>query len=121
MAPCTGVFGLFGFSGGGAAARPPGRGLDAAGGAGAAAGARGRLIGAISAVPPATGPESASRAAPRMDTAPFTHHEILALVEPFARRGRRVDLAASDRVARLIAFRPTAPSRQAARAPDAAA
>jgi hypothetical protein len=41
-----------------------------------------------------------------MDTAPFTHHEILALVEPFARRGRRVDLAASDRVARLIAFRP---------------
>ncbi|MCX7228930.1 MAG: hypothetical protein NTW15_07940 [Burkholderiales bacterium] len=41
-----------------------------------------------------------------MDTAPLTHHEILALVEPFARRGRRVDLAASDRVARRIAFRP---------------
>ena len=40
------------------------------------------------------------------DTAPLTHHEILALVEPFARRGRRVDLAASDRVARRIAFRP---------------
>ncbi|MFN7641918.1 MAG: hypothetical protein ACK5PW_02325 [Burkholderiales bacterium] len=39
------------------------------------------------------------------DTAPFTHHEILALVAPFARRGRRVDLAASDRVARRIAFR----------------
>lgn len=41
-----------------------------------------------------------------MDTAPLTHHEILALVEPFARGGRRVDLAASDRVARRIAFRP---------------
>jgi hypothetical protein len=40
------------------------------------------------------------------DTAPLTHHEILALVAPFARRGRRVDLAASDRVARRIAFRP---------------
>jgi len=39
-------------------------------------------------------------------TAPLTHHEILALVAPFARRGRRVDLAASDRVARRIAFRP---------------
>ncbi len=44
--------------------------------------------------------------------APLTHHEILALVEPFARRGRRVDLAASDRVARRIAFRPV---EQAAR------
>jgi hypothetical protein len=38
-------------------------------------------------------------------TAPLTHHEILALVAPFARRGRRVELAASDRVARRIAFR----------------
>ncbi len=41
-----------------------------------------------------------------MPDAPLTHHEILALVEPFARRGVRVDLAASDRFARRIAFRP---------------
>ncbi|MFO0233147.1 MAG: hypothetical protein ACK51M_08850, partial [Burkholderiales bacterium] len=40
-----------------------------------------------------------------MPDAPLTHHEILALVEPFARRGVRVDLAASDRFARRIAFR----------------
>lgn len=38
--------------------------------------------------------------------APLTHHEILALAEPFSRAGRRVDLAASDRAARCIAFRP---------------
>jgi hypothetical protein len=37
---------------------------------------------------------------------PLTHHEILAVVAPFARRGRRVDLAASDRMARHIAFAP---------------
>lgn len=40
-----------------------------------------------------------------MSTRPLTHHEILALVEPFARRGRHVDLAASDRMGRRIAFR----------------
>jgi hypothetical protein len=40
-----------------------------------------------------------------MSARPLTHHEILALVEPFARHGRRVDLAASDRMARRIAFR----------------
>lgn len=40
-------------------------------------------------------------------TAPaLTHHEILGLVEPFTRRGRHVDLAASDRVARKLAFKP---------------
>jgi hypothetical protein len=37
---------------------------------------------------------------------PLTHHEILALVAPFARRGRHVDLAASDRAERRIAFKP---------------
>jgi hypothetical protein len=42
-----------------------------------------------------------------MADAPLTHHEILAIVEPFARSGVRVDLAASDRFARRIAFRPT--------------
>jgi hypothetical protein len=40
-----------------------------------------------------------------MSARPLTHHEILALVEPYARRGRHVDLAASDRMARRIAFR----------------
>jgi hypothetical protein len=43
-----------------------------------------------------------------MPAPPLTHHEILGLVEPFARRGRQVDLAASDRAARRIAFRPIA-------------
>lgn len=41
-----------------------------------------------------------------MPALPLTHHEIVALVEPFARRGRHVDLAASDRAARRILFRP---------------
>jgi len=40
-----------------------------------------------------------------MSAAPLTHHEILAIVAPFARRGLRVDLGASDRFARRIAFR----------------
>lgn len=38
--------------------------------------------------------------------APLTHHEILGLVEPFARSGRQVDLAASDRLERRLAFKP---------------
>jgi hypothetical protein len=37
---------------------------------------------------------------------PLTHHEILRLVEPFTRRGRRVDLDATDRLARRLVFRP---------------
>lgn len=37
---------------------------------------------------------------------PLTHHEILALVEPFARSGRQVDLAASDRAERRLVFKP---------------
>lgn len=41
----------------------------------------------------------------RMSVHPLTHHDILALVEPFARRKRHVDLGASDRMARRIAFR----------------
>jgi hypothetical protein len=41
-----------------------------------------------------------------MPAPPLTHHEILATVAPFVRRGRRVDLDATDRVARRIAFRP---------------
>jgi len=39
-----------------------------------------------------------------MTAPPLTHHDILALAEPFARRGRRVDLAASDRIARRVVF-----------------
>ena len=37
---------------------------------------------------------------------PLTHHQILALVAPFTRSGRTVDLAASDRLARTLRFRP---------------
>lgn len=40
-----------------------------------------------------------------MSAPPLTHHEILAIVAPFARRGVRVDLASSDRFARRIVFR----------------
>jgi hypothetical protein len=39
---------------------------------------------------------------------PLTHHDILALVEPFTRRGRHVDLAASRREERRLVFRPPA-------------
>ena len=41
-----------------------------------------------------------------MAVAPLTHHEILALAAPFARRGHHVDLAASRREERQIAFKP---------------
>jgi len=37
---------------------------------------------------------------------PLTHHEILELVAPFARRGRHVDLAATDRLQRRVVFKP---------------
>lgn len=38
--------------------------------------------------------------------APLSHHEILARVGPLTRAGRTLDLAASDRAARRLAFRP---------------
>jgi hypothetical protein len=41
-----------------------------------------------------------------MPALPLTHHQILELVEPFTRRGRQVDLAATDRAARKLAFKP---------------
>jgi hypothetical protein len=41
-----------------------------------------------------------------MTTHPLTHHEILGLIEPFARGGRQVDLAASDRIERKLVFKP---------------
>jgi hypothetical protein len=37
---------------------------------------------------------------------PLTHHEILEWVRPFARCGRHVDLAASNRLERRLSFRP---------------
>jgi len=40
-----------------------------------------------------------------MATLPLTHHEILGLVAPFTARGRHVDLAASDRLERRLAFK----------------
>ena len=41
-----------------------------------------------------------------MPVTPLTHHDILELVAPFARRGRHVDMAASNRIERQIVFRP---------------
>jgi hypothetical protein len=49
-----------------------------------------------------------------MPTPPLTHHDILRLAEPFVRAGRQVDLAASDRAARRIAFKPVAVDGSAA-------
>ena len=40
-----------------------------------------------------------------MVAAALTHHQIIELVEPFARRSRHVDLAASDRAARKLVFK----------------
>lgn len=37
---------------------------------------------------------------------PLSHHDVLTLVAPFSRRGRPVDLPASDRGARKLLFRP---------------
>ncbi len=37
---------------------------------------------------------------------PLTHHQIIGLVEPFTRRGRHVDLGASNRFERCIVFKP---------------
>ncbi len=43
-----------------------------------------------------------------MSATPLTHHEILALVAPFTRADRHVDLRATDRAARRIVFQPVA-------------
>jgi hypothetical protein len=40
-----------------------------------------------------------------MPAPPLTHHDILGLVEPFSRRGRHLDLAASCRLQRRLAFK----------------
>ena len=41
-----------------------------------------------------------------MSAAPLTHHDIVALVQPFAQRGRHVDLAVSTRLERKLVFKP---------------
>jgi hypothetical protein len=41
-----------------------------------------------------------------MAAPPLTHHDILELAAPFSRRGRHVDLAASDRMQRTLLFKP---------------
>ena len=41
-----------------------------------------------------------------MSAHPLTHHEILGLIGPFTRRGRHLDLPASDRLARRLVFKP---------------
>lgn len=45
-----------------------------------------------------------------MPVAPLTHHAILTIVAPFTRRGRHVDLAASDRERRRLVFTPRPPA-----------
>ena len=37
---------------------------------------------------------------------PLSHHDILGIVEPFTRRSRQLDLAASDRLNRRLLFKP---------------
>jgi hypothetical protein len=41
-----------------------------------------------------------------MPSPPLTHHDILGLIAPFTRRGRELDLAGSDRMARRLVFKP---------------
>jgi len=41
-----------------------------------------------------------------MSSQPLTHHEILALIEPFSRLGYQADLVASQRLDRRLVFRP---------------
>ena len=53
-----------------------------------------------------------------MPAPPLTHHEILGLVEPFTRSGRHVDLAASDRAARKLVFKPVARAVEPVAAPE---
>jgi hypothetical protein len=42
---------------------------------------------------------------------PLTHHEIFTLVAPFTQAGYQVDLAATDRTARRLVFKPRAQAR----------
>jgi hypothetical protein len=55
-----------------------------------------------------------------MSAPPLTHHEILELAAPFTRRGRHVDLAASNRLERRLEFKPPAGTPSPARLPSSA-
>lgn len=48
----------------------------------------------------------AARTGAESPALPLTHHEILALVAPFTRRGLHLDMAASQREARILRFKP---------------
>ncbi len=52
---------------------------------------------------------------------PLSHHDILGLVEPFSRQGLKLDLPASDRMARRLVFRPAPCETNAAAETDAVA
>ena len=41
-----------------------------------------------------------------MATLPLSHHDVIELIEPFARRGHHVDLGASNRLERRLVFKP---------------
>jgi hypothetical protein len=55
-------------------------------------------------MPPPSLLSAASR--PPSTAPPLSHHDILGLVEPFSRAGLKLDLSASDRMARKLVFRP---------------
>jgi len=64
-----------------------------------------------SAPPAATRPRRSARGAGPATISstvmqPLTHHQIIGLVEPFTRRGRHVDLGASNRLERWLVFKP---------------
>ena len=48
---------------------------------------------------------------------PLSHHDILGIVEPFTRRSRLIDLAASDRLNRRLLFKPIDHARTASGVP----
>jgi hypothetical protein len=68
-----------------------------------------RAVRVLPASAPSATPAPVPRPPPREPAAvPWTHHELITLVEPFARRGRHLDMAASKRLERLLVFRTVA-------------
>ena len=51
---------------------------------------------------------------------PLTHHEILEWIAPFTRRGYRVDMGASDRLARRLVLLPPPPTQESPADPSPA-
>jgi hypothetical protein len=51
-----------------------------------------------------------------MPSHPLSHHEILTLAEPFARQGRHLDLAATNRLECSLVFKPVERNLEAANA-----